>query len=381
MKGNIKVQIKFLFIVMLMLVMIISSGCSAVQGIIQPATPTTEIIPTEVVVPTAEPTAIPATEAPTETPTEAIPPTATAIVHTAIPEDVIVAGNPFYDVESSGTGLKHYAPFGDIYDLNRFERPFTQTDMTYQPHLDIKQFFLYQKGDWNYAFIKTIGFIPKDETSGDYGVEVDINRDGFGDILVWSKPPYTTTWSTDRVKVFQDQNHTSGGINPALSEAPLGTDGYETLLFDSGVGIDPDLAYVRISPSDANVIEFAFKISLSTSEFMWNPWADGGLRDMGKFNYNDQISAIDAGSPLKESSQYPIKSLYSTDNSCRAYIGFTPNGSEPLLCGSNESPKAESEDKPNSCQVQQCPFLWFWNKSTCKCQMIIIILPTQVIPK
>ena len=241
-------------------------------------------------------------------------PNNSSTTHQTQPEDYTNMGSPFYDVESSRTGLKHYAPFGDIFDLNRFERPFTQQDMTYVPGIDISQFSLVANGDWFYVFIKTIAGINANDPSLHFGVEIDIDRDGFGDCLLWTTGPYSTTWTTDGVKVLADMNYSSGGMNPLLSEAPLSTDGYETVLFDSGNGSDPDLAWVRISPQSADVVQIAFKKSPMWESFMWNAWADSGIANPAMFNYNDQITQMDAGSPIKESPYYPIKGLFLVDN-------------------------------------------------------------------
>lgn len=361
------------------IISIILSACSAVQAVLPQDPTATEIpatiAPTEVpptIPPVEEPTVAP-TEAPTDVPTEAAP-TEAPIVHTSLPEEVPAQGSFFYDVDSSGTGLKKYAPFGDIFDLNRFERPFTQTEMAYQPELDITQFFMVQKGDYNYAFVKTVGGIHSDEKGGHFGIEVDTDHDGFGDFLIWATPPFAKEWSVEGVSVIQDTNRSTGGINAAKSEAPLTTDGYDTVIFDSGLGADPDMAWVRISPNNSNIIEFAFKMNLTGSEIMWNPVADAGLADPSKYSYNDFMTASDAGSPIKDSSLYPIKDLYSLDNTCRAYAGFTPNGSEPLLCGNNESPKTKEHDS-KGCKVQECKVGFFWNPSKCQCEFKFIIIP------
>jgi hypothetical protein len=60
--------------------------------------------------------------------------------HEMRPADVGASGALNYDVESSGTGPEHRAPYGDSYNINLFERPFTQTGMNYIPLLDILTF-------------------------------------------------------------------------------------------------------------------------------------------------------------------------------------------------------------------------------------------------
>ena len=309
---------RIIFSLLSLAVIVSLVGCTLPIGLLgPPPTSTTGPSPTLAEAPITEvqPTNTPEPVAPTEEPPTAEPPTSTAeptattIGHLTKPENFTRFGVPYYDVDSSGTGLKHYAPFGDVYNLNRFERPFSQTDMTYQPYLDIQKFNLVPYGEWNYAFIKTIGHVPKDGTAGNYGIEIDLNRDGFGDYLIFAKGPLTTTWSTDGVSVLFDGNHDTAGINPNLSEAPLATDGYETVIVENGIGNDPDLAWARISPEDGSVVQVAFKVGITQGTFMWGPIIDAGLKSPGMYNYNDQITEREAGSPVKDNLYYPIKDL------------------------------------------------------------------------
>ena len=296
------------------LILLFLSGCNLPQA----ATPTAIPLPPTAVPPTAVP--------PTEAPAEPQP-----IAHQLIPDEAMAVSGEvtFYDVDSSGTGPKHYAPFGDSYDLNRLERPFTQADMTYQPGLDIVTFQLAQSADWNYTFIQ-MKSSPLDKAS--YGVELDLDRDGFGDILIWAQAPFSTQWNNDTLQVYLDKNHDNGGANPSKSDAPYPGDGYEVIEFQNGKGSDPDLAWVRLAPDNPSMLEFAFKRSLTGDSFMWSPWADAGLNNPAQFNYNDRMTLLEAGSPVKENPYYPVKALFSMDNSCRANFGFTPTGYEPLLC-------------------------------------------------
>ena len=309
----------------------------------------------------AAPTTSPAsTTAPTVTPT---PP----ITHLMTPADVNPTGTLIYDVDSSGTASQHRAPYGDSYNLNLFERPFTQKDMTYIPSLDINTFQINSDDNWYYVFITLIGSNPNDPVNIDYGVEIDKDRDGFGDVLVWAQPPYTTDWTTNGVKVYTDPNHDTGGASAeksdanATTSAPYPGDGYETAIFDQGQGDDPDLAWVRIDPKNPNVVDFAFKQSLAGPSFMWGVWADAGLKDPSKFNYNDRFTNAQAGSPIASSQYYPISAIYAVDNTCRAAYGFKPTGYEPLVCPPITQPAAPtskpSKPKPSCVPVpgMQCP--------------------------
>ena len=321
--------------------------------------------------------------APPETPTY-------AATHLMTPNDVSLTGNINYDVDTSGTGAEHRTTGGESYDFNLFERPFTQSDMTYVPNLDITTFQINTDGTWYYVFIHLVGSDPNDPINIDYGVELNKNKDGFGDTLVWAQPPYTTTWSTNGVKVYTDPDHDTGGASPeksdanATTNAPYPGDGYETVIFDHGKGDDPDLAWVRINPNDSSILEFAFKTSLAGKSFMWGVWADAGLKDPSKFNYNDRFTFAQAGSPMAGNANYPIKAIYAVDNTCWAAYGFKTTGYEPHICPSNPPPAATNPPKACQAPPNGCPLLYLWNSTLCKCVRIPIIVipsPTPLIIK
>src|ERR1051325_5443071 len=89
-----------------------------------------------------------------------------------------------------------------------------------------------------------------------YGLEIDHDLDGRGDYLIWAKPPFSSSWDTLPVSVYADANHSVGGPHPDKAD-PSNTagDGYEQVLLNAGQGDDVDLAWVRLSPDDANTIQ------------------------------------------------------------------------------------------------------------------------------
>jgi hypothetical protein len=143
-------------------------------------------------------------------------------------------GKLVYDVESAGTAPEQRAPYGDSYDINRLERPFSQ-EMVYLPALDIVTFIVTKDNDWWYVSIELSSTDPNNMPDANYGVELDLDHDGFGDYLIWSHPPYTNQWDTIPVQIYQDQNHNTGGYSAGKSGAPFSADGYETLVFDGSV--------------------------------------------------------------------------------------------------------------------------------------------------
>ena len=276
-----------------------------------------------------------------QAPASTVPP---AIAHISFPADAQTAGSLSYDVDSRGTAPEHRAPYGDSHKLNRFERPFTQNVMDYIPDLDILYFRINADPSWYYVFMEMGSTNPATGTlTGEYAVELDIDRDGHGDYLIWAKPPFTTIWKTDGVTVFTDTNNDTGGPSPSLSDAPFNGNGYDSTVVDSGVGSDPDLAWVRIDPRSPTTVQFAFKKSLAGSSFMWGVWADLGIRDPKKFNYNDHFTEAEGGSPERSETQfYPIKAIYAVDNTCREAYGFRPTGNEPLLCPHEPVPETNA---------------------------------------
>lgn len=255
---------------------------------------------------------------------------------------------PVYDSESYSTASLKYAATGDLYDLNRFERPFTQKEMKYLPYLDIHAFGASKDADWYYASVEmqsmggvVAGLEPV------YGIELDYDLDGRGDYLIWARPPFTTDWDTQSLSVYADPNHNVGGPHPDKADpSDQAGDGYEETIINNGRGNDPDLAWVRISPDNPNTIQFAFKKSLAPEGFFeWSAWADAGLKDPAQFAYNDRMSLADAGSPLKSDANYPLKALFAVDNTCYNPFGST-RGYLPLICPQPEIPPTRRPAAP-----------------------------------
>ena len=290
-------------------------------------TPKQTATPETIIVYITETGAPPATDA---IPASTLPP----INHVLYPADAQTTGEINYDVDSSVTASERRAPYGDIYKFNSLERPFTSNIMDYIPDVDIMKFRMLKDADWYYIFIEVNGVNAESGVlSADYGVELDLDLDGHGDYLIWAKPPYTIDWKTEDVSVYEDTNNNSGGLSPTRSDAPFTGDGYDQNIFASGLGADPDLAWVRIDPNSATTIQFAFKKSLPGNAFMWGVWSGINLNDPTKTNYTDIFTEAEAGSPEKSEQEfYPIKAIHSVDNTCRGAFGYDITGNEPFLC-------------------------------------------------
>jgi len=264
---------------------------------------------------------------------EATPSPTVEIIHLTNPGDP--ASTSYYVIDSSSAA---YGPEGrtisDAFTINRLERSLDADGMVYQPYLDIVRAELFISSPWVYLTIFLEGAPPADST-GWYAMEIDLDMDGRGNVLVAGQLPPDTTWTTDGVKVFKDANFDVGGARPMQNDSPpQAGDGYETLVFDSGIGDDPDAAWVRIAPGHTDRVQLGFKYALlnSDGEFLWGAWTDEGLQEAGWFDYHDHFTHAEAGSPLTESSNYPLAAMDSMDNTCRWTYGFQPTEPLPGLC-------------------------------------------------
>ncbi len=264
---------------------------------------------------------------PTETP---LPPT---IEHLVFPGEPAQANTWVTDPSTKALAASREST-SDLFNINLLERPFTSEIMDYQAHLDLTRVNLNFSSPWIYVTFVLEGSPPSD-SSAIYALEVDLNSDGRGDWLMLGKVPAESEWTTNDVQVLHDANGDVGGLSPMISDAPNSSwDGYETLVFDGGIGVDPDAAWIRRDPSNPNQMQLAFKYDLidNDDKFAFGGWADEGLKNPGAFDYNDFLTLEQAGSPFSGNSKYPIKDLASVDNTCRWTYGYTPITPFPGLC-------------------------------------------------
>ncbi|MCS6994872.1 MAG: hypothetical protein N2117_00020 [Anaerolineales bacterium] len=299
---------------------------------------------------TAPPTSNPPTQAPPTAPplTPTMPPTETpGLNHQMFP---VAALQPqsYPDVTSKDTAAEKRVPFGDSYKINRLERPFTQ-DMTYLPDLDIFDFGISQDDKWYYVSIRLVGGNPNNDIGIMYAVELDRDRDGFGDFLITALPPFSETWSAENIKIYADTNRDTAGSSPKQSDAPYGGNGFDKLIHSPSerLGADPDLAWVRISPQSSSVLEFAFKKDWAGTTFLYGVLADAGLRDVTKLDYVDAFTEKEAGSPDKKNQFYPLRALFAVDNTCYQAFGFAPTGFEPKICPVIVPPTQAAQKQPS----------------------------------
>jgi hypothetical protein len=275
------------------------------------------------------------------TPSETIPaalPTLTptfTIVHLVTPPGTTGTSRFITDIKTKDYAPQKKAIGGDEYFNNRWERPYTAETMDYLSDVDLIRVELKVAAPWIYI---TFEFVePRAEGIGQtmYGAEFDLNKDGRGEYLIWGASPADGNWTTDGVEVWKDANFDVGGPTPQSANAPWDQgDGYEKNLVASGVGDDPDLAWIRqIEGGKKAQLAFKYSVLNNASQFLWNGVADLGVRNPAWFDYNDHFTQADAGSPLPIQTQfYPLKALFGVDNTCRDAYGFTPAGTEAGLC-------------------------------------------------
>lgn len=289
------------------------------------------------------------------------------VIHSMQPAELAPSGKLIYDVESVSTAPEKRAPYGDSYHINRLERPFLK-DMTYIPDLDISAFSVHQDGEWYYVSIDLIGNDPNNEMGIHYGVELDKDHDGFGDYIIWASPPYSKQWDAANVKIFSDTNRDTAGLSAGRSDAPIPGDGYDSLVFNGGLGdSDPDLAWVRMGAGGNATVQFAFKRSWAGAEFMLGVIADSGLKDVAKLDYVDRFIEKEAGSPVKDKKQYyPLGELFAVDNTCQEAFGFKPSGNEWKLCPRESAPRKTPQAGEQPGEIPQIPCSQYSSAASCR---------------
>jgi hypothetical protein len=293
--------------------------------------------------------------------------TQTALVGAGAEQQTLLpTTTPFTPTEEAAAPVNHVLTPGDMpgsqstiddimfnsdsFNTDLYERPYTSGTMIYRPDLDLQKVLL--SSDANFFYFELGLFNVNPDTNGlvaNYGAEIDVDRDGRGDYLVWVyMAPTSTTWDITGVVVYTDQNNDVGGPNPLLSDAPYTGDGYETEIWPGKPLTDPDGAWVRVNPADPRSIQFAVKRSLlgNPTSFLWSALADDGTKAPYYFDYNDIMTIQQAGSPYQNSSYYPLAGLALLDSTCRGAWNFTPTGNEPGYCKKTVQPTVAKTSAP-----------------------------------
>lgn len=304
----------------------------------------------------------PATAAPEAPPTATLSPSPT-VAHLTLPGSPAGVHGFLTDRSTAALAPEHRA-ISDNFETNLFERPFAAEGMEYRPDLDITRAELSKSLPFIYITISLEGPPPAGSLA-QYGVEVDNDIDGRGDWLILAATPLDSSWTTEGVRACRDSDEDVGGAMPMRADASgINLNGYDDCVFDSGAGISPDEAWVRLDPDHNNQIQIALLHSLigSDDKFLWGVWADAGERDPGRFDYQDHFTLAEAGSANSTNSQYPLKGLALVDNTCRWSFGFTLTGSEIGACLAPPTPTAP----PWVCVKPSRPSEgWYWDQASC----------------
>ena len=314
--------------------------------------------------------------------TESAPPTDPAIQHTTIPIGLPEKqSGEAGDFNSVNVIANKSVIGGDRFTFGRFERPFNANTMdVYFPELDIVYTQAYQDDTWIYGRI-FFNDISANNPSAQYAVEIDTDLNGKSEWLIIANKPSSTEWTVENVRVYQDANNDVGGEMPMLTDkSPVSGDGFETLVFDQGKGNNSDTAWVRISPEDSKLIEFAINRAAlnNPTKYLINFWAGNNL-DPAKFDINDLYTHEQAGAADNGLEYfYPIKEVAEIDNSCRMAIGFQATGNEPGICDTYKPQVQGSSPSASGCtakpiQVLACSisadpsYSCSWNSASCSC--------------
>ena len=256
------------------------------------------------------------------------------VVHVMVPEEPAELSNTFVTDFNSIDFADEGFTYSDQFFINRYERPFTVEMEQYRGYLDLILTNMKVNPPWIYAVIYLAEELP--ETSeAIYSLEFDVDLDGRGDFLVQAAMPPDDQWTVAGVQVLEDGDDDVGGPNPVLADPPedVTSNGFEIVLFEGGLGVDPDLAWVRRNSEDPTSLEIALKQSLvGEGGFFWSVWADEGLRKPDFKDYNDRFSFQEAGSPYPEHDFHPIQAIYLVDSTCRSWYGLEPVGDELGIC-------------------------------------------------
>ena len=262
----------------------------------------------------------------------------------------------------------------DDWEINRYERPFNAVDQDeYYPDLDVQYADFGRDNAWFYLRIAVSDLRPASQyPEGVYGMELDLNQDNRGDILVIVQGPGQGgegEWSVDGVQVWRDTNQDVGDSIPEQADPPYEGDGYDELVFNSGEGDDPSAAWSRAFFGGSAYVELAFKRSVisNSDTFTWWVWTDIGVRNPSGFDYHDSISHQDAGDANEGMTYFPTNLIYAVDNTCASLWGALPTN-DPSLCIND--PFVRPPDTDDSIDCPPMDFLVWrdWYVATNPCE-------------
>ncbi len=227
----------------------------------------------------------------------------------------------------------------DDWRINRYERPFNAgTQDKYHPDLDIQYAYLGRDADWYYLRVALYDAQPGSEfLAGTYAMEMDLDVDGRGDLLVLVFGPGKdagSEWSKEGVQIWADTNNDVGGLVPNFPEDAVVADGYDTLIFDQGNGDNPNGAWARAFLTGSAYVELAFRTDYLKGDLDFKWWVWAGYRNYtpAMFEFHDFFSHEKAGDANEGMDFFPIKEFFAVDSSCANMWGSSPNFTDPDFC-------------------------------------------------
>ncbi len=303
--------------------------------------PEAEPVKVETEAPNAEPEVV---EVVAEEATEAVQITdaPVEIVHTMTPGEPGAVIKSFADTNSALTASGGYVTAGDDFTANLFERPFSENEMFYFSDLDIQKAEISEDDTFYYVTITVDSYNPDGGLQAGYGVEIDEDQDGRGDLLIVVDRPFSTEWDIAGVTVRRDANNDVGGSKIMRPDTGYAGDSYEQVLFSVDVLDDPDMAWARVTDAQHPQVTIAFMKSIvSNSTFLWGVWAADSLLELVQLDIQDFYTAEEAGSPNPSMSSFPLKAVNLVDNTCRETFGFTATSPIPGLCYIPQEPTSK----------------------------------------
>jgi hypothetical protein len=334
--GKEEMNMKKILPLLLMLVLFLQACSEAAPATAIPAALVPPVIASETPIPASESAPLEPTLPPTLQPQ----PVTVPVTHVVLPSAGTSDRATAHDNENSLFFDTKKVKTGDEFYKNRFERPFTSVDMVYLPDLDIVNFSITSDENFFYVNISMVDLDTATQSlTGYYGVEIDRNADGRAELLLTTRPPYSTEFTADNIAAYLDVNSDVGG---SIINRPddFGGDGFETTIFDLSQGVypegNPDLVWVRqTTDGTLPAVEIAFQRNMfkdGSEAFMWSVLSNDAVIDPSRLYYQDSYTAEQAGAANTDDPNYPIKELAAMDNTCRVPLGFQAVGSEPLGC-------------------------------------------------
>ena len=271
------------------------------------------------------------------------------VTHDITPGSLPYLEKQFFDTDSSTNAGNGYVTRGDDFVANLFERPFTESEMVYRPDVDITKAEIAADSTFYYVTITLSGENPNGGLEAAYGVEIDEDRDGRGDLLVTVDRPTSSEWDIAGVGVYRDSNNDVGGTSIMRPDTAYSGDGYDEVVFSTAVLDDPDAAWAKMNTGSSPSVTLAFKKSLSSvTNFVWGVWAADSLLDPTLIDLNDNFTEADAGSPYQAHSTYPLKALNLVDNTCRETFRFDATTDILGLCYAPEPTAEPTQAQPTA---------------------------------